>query len=151
MKKTLISRRSAVEKLIRTHAIEDQETLIRLLQEEYDIETNQSAVSRDLRDLGVRKAVIDGNHIYELATDTEHEILRLAVIDIVHNESLLIVKTVAGLAAFVGDFIDRQDQTNMLGTISGENMVFVSPKSVSNMKQNYDELCEILEFKQPIS
>jgi len=147
-KKAILSRRSAIKQLIKTHEIEDQESLIKFLKRHYGIETNQPAISRDLHELGVRKGAVGGKLIYELERDVEHEILRLAVVDIVYNEVLLIVKTIPGLADFVGDYLDSYEETEMLGTIAGENMVFVAPLTTKNMHKNFERLCTVLQFKK---
>jgi len=150
-KKVIISRRDAVKQLINTHEIEDQATLIELMNKYYGIETNQPAISRDLHELGVRKGMVDGKLIYEIPdSNVEHELLKLAIIDVVHNESMIVVKTVNGLAAFVGDVLDRHEDLGLLGTLAGENMVFVSPVSVKQIEEIFDKTCEALCFKKVV-
>ena len=113
----------------------------------YDIETNQPAISRDLHELGVRKGMVDGKLIYEVPdSNVENEILKLAITDVVHNESMIVIKTLNGLAPFVGDVLDRHEEVGLLGTLAGENMVFVSPKSVEQIEEIFDHVCEVLCF-----
>jgi transcriptional regulator of arginine metabolism len=148
-KKVLLSRRDAVKQLVKTHAIEDHATLIELLHKNYNIETNQPAISRDLHELGVRKGMVDGRLIYELPdTNIETELLRLAITDVVHNETMIVVKTVNGLAPFVGDILDRHEDISILGTIAGENVVFVSTVSGEPISEVFDRICELLYFKK---
>ena len=150
-KKVLISRREAVKELIKTYAIEDQAVLIELLNKYYGIETNQPAISRDLHDLGVCKTMADGKLVYELPdTNVEYELLKNAIIDVVHNESMIVVKTVSGLAAFVGDVLDRHNDIGVLGTLAGENMVFVAPISITAIGKVFDDVCQALYFKKEI-
>lgn len=147
----LVSRRDAVKQLIKTHAIEDQATLINLLNKYYEIETNQPAISRDLHELGVRKGMVDGKLIYEVPdSNVENEILKLAITDVVHNESMIVIKTLNGLAPFVGDVLDRHEEVGLLGTLAGENMVFVSPISVEQIEEIFDHVCEVLCFKKVV-
>jgi transcriptional regulator of arginine metabolism len=151
-RKSLLSRRDAVKQLIKTHAIEDQTSLIELLNKHYGIETNQPAISRDLHELQVRKGMVDGQLIYEIPEiDVEAELLKLAVTDVVHNNSMIIVKTINGLPSFVADVLDRHEQAGILGTIAGENMVFVCPASNKPIEEVYDHVCEILYFKKKIN
>lgn len=150
-KNVIISRRDAVKQLIKTHEIEDQATLIDLMNKYYGIETNQPAISRDLHELGVRKGMVNGKLIYEIPdSNVEHELLKLAITDVVHNESMIVVKTVNGLAAFVGDVLDRHEELNLLGTLAGENMVFVSPGGVKQIEEIFDQVCEVLCFKKVV-
>lgn len=141
-------RQQALTELISLHPIEDQTTLAHLLKEKYNIETNQSIVSRDLRELGVTKKIVDETSVYEInATNTTYELLIRSIIDIQHNESLIIIKTVPGLASFVGDFIDQQNIPQLLATLAGENVVFVAPKSIHSIAKTYVTICKVLHFK----
>ncbi len=79
----------------------------------------------------------------------QSEILKLALIDITHNESMIVIKTYPALADFVGDRIDEvEEELEVLGCLSGENTVFVTPKSVKNIKKTYEALCTKLKFKK---
>lgn len=142
-------RHTAIKELLKSHAIEDQKTLVQLIQEKYGIETNQSIISRDLRELGVTKSKIDNKLIYEIPEiDASREILRLGVRDVVHNETLIIVRTLPGLADFVGDFLDMYQDKGILATVAGENVVFVAPTSTKGIKKIYTRICSLLHFKQ---
>lgn len=140
-----IARHDAIKELIKTFAISDQEALVELLAKHYDIQTTQAAVSRDLRRLGIVKTK-EGYEAPDL--DVTAEILKLALVDIVHNESLIVIKTYPALADFVGDYIDQQDDLDILGCLSGENVVFVTPLSIKQIKKTYTALCKKLHFKQ---
>lgn len=148
-RKTIVSRRDAIKELIKAHAVEDQTVLIELLNKYYNIETNQPAISRDLHELGVKKGMVDGRLIYELPeSNTEAELLKLAIVDVVHNETMIIVKTINGLASFVGDFLDRQVDIGVLGTLAGENMVFVAPVQGHSIDDVYSRVCQSLYIKK---
>ena len=129
---TTLLRRKAIRELIKVNPIENQATLVQLLKEKYGIETNQSIVSRDLNDMEVSKHKYKDTMIYETKeVDVSKEILRLGIINIEHNEHLIVVTVLPGLAAFVGDYLDAEkEQLNVLGTIAGENMIFIAPKTI---------------------
>jgi transcriptional regulator of arginine metabolism len=146
---TLQARKEAIKELIKKHPVENQDMLVDLLKKEYAIETNQSVVSRDLRELGVTKHKLKDTMVYELKeTDVTKEILRLGVLDVVHNESMIVVKTLAGLAPFVGDFLDAQTDIGVLATLAGENVVFVTPQSAKNITKTFEAVCQALYFKK---
>jgi transcriptional regulator of arginine metabolism len=142
-------RRAAIQALIKKHSIENQQMLVELLFSTYQIETNQSIVSRDIREMGIVKRKVKDQLVYELSEiDATAEILRLSILKIQKNESLIVIKTLGGLASFVGDIIDSQDQElNILGTVAGENTVFVTPTSVQKISTTYQTICELLHFK----
>ena len=130
-------------------AISDQKQLVDLLAAHYEIETNQAVVSRDLRKLGITKKVMNDVLSYEVPqVDVKAEILRLALIDISHNESMIVIKTQGGLADFVGDCVDAHTDLEVLGCLSGENVVFVAPKSTKNILKVYEKICEKFHFKK---
>lgn len=147
--KSAEERQNAIKELVKKMSISDQKQLVELLQEHYGIDTNQAVVSRDLRKMGVVKKMVNHALIYEIPDlDVSAEILRLALVDISHNESMIVIKTHPALADFVGDWVDHYTDLEILGCLSGENVVFVTPKSVKNIHKTYQALCEKFHFKK---
>ena len=142
-------RQKAIRELVKKTPISDQKQLIELLMKHYKIDTNQAVISRDLRKLGVVKKLVQGVLVYEIPDiDVKAEILRLACIDIRHNESMIVIETHPGLASFVGDCLDQLNDLNILGCLAGENIVFVSPQSIKDIHRIFDAICEKFYFKQ---
>ncbi len=145
----LLARKEAIKDLIKKYPVENQDMLVDLLKKDYGIVTNQSVVSRDLRELGVTKYRFKDTMIYELKEiNVKQEIMRLGVVDIVHNETMIVVKTLGGLAPFVGDFLDQQTDTGVLATLAGENVVLVTPKSIKNIQKVFEAVCQSVHFKK---
>lgn len=148
-KAKLTARKSAIQELIKAHAIEDQAALLELLKTKFGIETNQAAISRDLRSLGIAKRLRGDAMVYELPTvDVVTEILHYAVQSIDHNETLIVINTVPGTADFVGDFLDEQHDLNILATLAGENVVFVAPKSIKTIAELAEQLSQRIKRKE---
>jgi len=146
--KSIQERYKMIEMLVRENSIEDQATLVRMLEEKCGIKTNQVQVSRDLRRLEITKKIVGDKLIYHLPeTDTVLEILRLAIVEVTHNESMIVVKTFPALADFVGDYLDSQDKLDILGTLSGENTLLITPSSVKNINKIYKQVCKALYYK----
>ena len=142
-------RRQAIQELIENNSIEDQATLVSMIKKTYNIDANQSIICKDLRALGISKQKSNNAMIYELPTiDSSREILRLAIVDIVHNESLIVIKTVPGLAAFVADFLDMQEDSPVLGTIAGENTIFITPTITKEIKTTFNWIRTLLYIKE---
>lgn len=145
------NRQEAVKQLLTDHLISDQQTLVDLLKKNFGIETNQSVLSRDLRRLGVTKKEINREMVYALPDlDIVAELLRLAIVDIHYNETMIVVKTHPGLAAFVGDHIDRQAGEDILGCLAGENVVFIACRSVKKIHETYETVRRFLHFKKSV-
>ena len=144
---SLSKRQQAILELIKVNLISDQKQLIELLREKFAIQTNQTAISRDFQVLKVVKRKVADKWVYEAPEeDVNRKIFELGLVDIGHNESIIVIKTLPGLAAFVGDYLDRYPNLNILGTLAGENVVFVSPLTIKNISSLYTKLCQILYF-----
>lgn len=149
LQKKLSKRQSAIQELIKTHAIEDQARLLELLRSNYGIHTNQAAISRDLRSLEISKRSRGDTMVYELPQiDIVTEILHYAVRSITHNETLIVINTITGTAAFVGDFLDAQKDLAILGTLAGENVVFVTPRSIKDIETLVQQLSQRIKIKE---
>ena len=148
MKKNLETRLEAIKQLLSEEAVTDQRLLVDLLKDKFKITTNQSVLSRDLRRLGVLKKEINNKLCYIIPTlDVNVELLKLAILDIKYNETTIVIKTFPGLADFVGDNIDQQEDMDILGCLAGENVVFIACKSIKSIQEIYHLICKKLHFK----
>lgn len=148
-KKDTDLRQKAIQELVKKIVISDQREVTALLKQYYAIEANQAVISRDFRKMGVVKKIVNGVLSYEMPdVDVSVEILRLALVDIDHNETMIVIKTHPGLADFVGDCIDQYEDLEVLGCLAGENVVFVAPKSIKNIHNIYEKVCEKFCFKK---
>lgn len=125
-------RRSAILRIIRGAAVRNQDELVRLLHRE-GVEATQSSISRDLRDLGVLKA--SGRYLPPLEetsrTQTDFDTLRQFVRSVATaGSSITVVKTTIGAAQSVAAAIDKSEWTEVVGTISGDDTIFVATDSV---------------------
>lgn len=151
-KRTNVSKRhDALRELLQNTQVHDQQTLVELMKERYNISTNQSIISRDLRSLGVSKRVAGQSTVYELpSVDASQEILQLCIVSVERSDHLVVVKTVAGLASFVGDFLDAQKNLPILGTIAGENTIFVAPQLGVTAQSCLEEVAKVLHSKSKL-
>lgn len=144
-----MERGEAISQLIKKEKIADQQTLVERLQEVYGIRTNQVTVSRDLRKLGVVKKIVQGESVYDLPEmDVRSEMLGLAFVSIAHNGVMIVINTQPGLADFIGDCLDQEDGLEILGCLSGENVVFVVPKNLQKIDEVCSEICERFGVKE---
>lgn len=148
-KKAPYERKEAITLLVKTHAIQDQHELIDLLANEYNISTNQAAISRDLHQLGIYKRKRGTQMVYALPeVDIVAEMLRHAVVSAEHNETMIVIRTVPGTTGVVADYLDRQDDLNILGTLAGEDTVLVVPKSIATLEQDFKKICQRLNIRE---
>ena len=130
-----VERREAIRRLIRAHRVATQEELReRLAGEGFDV--TQATLSRDLARIGARRVTLpEGGSSYELeglgpAPSLEHPLatLRPMVVELDFNEAMVVVHTIPGAASPVALALDRARLEDVLGTIAGDDTVFVAPR-----------------------
>ncbi len=129
------SRLESLRKLLQDSELSTQEELRDKL-EKLDFEVTQSTVSRDLRKLGAVKTVDnEGQTIYRLPPEYETPVIAARLMDMIRNistnGSLIIVQTSVGSASVVARHLDRVRPDGILGTLAGDDTIFVAPASVS--------------------
>jgi transcriptional regulator of arginine metabolism len=138
-----ISRRAAIVRIIRESTVRNQEELVKALHKQ-GIEATQSSVSRDLRELGVAKA---GDH-YILAAEEPLASGHFAavanfVVDVrTAGDSLTVVKTSTGTAQSVAVAIDKSDWPEVVGTISGDDTIFIATEDSRAQRKLRERLRE---------
>jgi transcriptional regulator of arginine metabolism len=121
------ARRNALKAIIRDSVVGRQEDLVRLLKRAGHRVT-QSSVSRDLRELGVAKR---GDR-YVLPDDDMPVVDNFAAVaPFVRainraGDSLLVVRTTSGAAQSVAIALDHASWPEVVGTISGDDTIFVA-------------------------
>lgn len=141
-------RHFAITRLINTYPIENQQQLLDLLKDEFQVETTQSIISRDLTDLGVIRQHYKDKIVYEMPdASASREMIRLGVKSITYNEATVVVNTMRGFAPFIGDYLDQKEDPGILGTLAGETVVFVAPTSIKNIHTVYENVCSALFYK----
>ena len=103
-------------------------------------EVTQSTISRDLRRLGAVKITnAEEEIVYVLPED--HELFQRVtnsldglVMDVVSNESLIVLHTTPGAASLVARHLDSlSDTLGILGCIAGDDTIMVVPESVKKI------------------
>jgi transcriptional regulator of arginine metabolism len=99
----------------------------------------QATLSRDLAEMGVaRVGTAEGPRYTVKDTTEDHRVralLAYEVVSITANEAMVVVKTLPGRAQGVAELIDMLDASEILGTIAGDNTIFVAPKAVRDLSK----------------
>jgi transcriptional regulator of arginine metabolism len=123
-----VERRNAIVRILRGGSVRKQTDLVRLLKKE-GYEVTQSSVSRDLRDLGVLKAS-DGYVLpaeETTRTNGDFESLAQFVREVkTAGPCLTVIKTTIGAAQSVAVAIDKAQWAEVVGTISGDDTIFIA-------------------------
>jgi transcriptional regulator of arginine metabolism len=128
MDRDQIERRNAILRLLRAGNVARQADLVGLLRKEgHDV--TQSSISRDLRDLGIFKAA--GRYVVppddQLRPNGDFGALGRFVREVrAAGPTIAVVKTAVGAAQSVAVAVDRAEWPEVVGTISGDDTIFIA-------------------------
>ncbi len=127
-------RRETIRALIRNERIATQEELRQLLAGK-GFDVTQATLSRDLHRLAARRVSRpEGGSIYELTDapalneDGELQRLRTMVTAVLEGDALCVVQTSIGAASPVAIALDKARLPEVLGTLAGDDTIFVAPR-----------------------
>jgi transcriptional regulator of arginine metabolism len=131
-------RRRAIARLLADRVVNRQAELVELLRAE-GYPATQSSVSRDLRDLGAAK-LKDGYSLPKAAAEIDEEESRQVVTEFVRDirsagPNLLVVMTPVGAAQRVAVMLDRSGWPEIVGTVSGDDTIFVATIGTSEQRR----------------
>jgi transcriptional regulator of arginine metabolism len=131
-------RQFAIKQIITHQGIASQEELCRALRKA-GFEVAQATLSRDMKELGIARVNTAEGVRYVLHVESEERRMKSFVgyeIDSVDaNENLIVVKTLPGRAQGVAEIIDNMHHPAILGTLAGDNTIFVTPTSISKLEE----------------
>lgn len=135
-------RRNAILRILRDARVRRQEDLVSLLRAD-GFTVTQSSVSRDMRELGVLKAqgryLPPGDEVSRAQGDFAaiarfvREVKRA-------GPSLTVVKTSVGAAGSVAVAIDKAEWPEVVGTISGDDTIFVATQDAPAQQRLVERL-----------
>ena len=137
-------RRRLVRQVLRDEVVSSQEQLASLLAAR-GVSCTQATLSRDLRDMGVsRERTADGlRYIMDIRARylaALREVVGMEILDVRHNGALVVLRTLAGRAQGVAAYIDEQNDPMVLGTVAGDDTVFIAPADTARIEELADAL-----------
>lgn len=141
----------AFKSLLKEEKFSSQSEIVSALQELGFDNINQSKVSRMLSKFGaVRTRNTKMEMVYQLPTElgvpTTSSPLRNLVIDIDHNDLLIVVKTSPGAAQLIARLLDSMGKSEgILGTIAGDDTIFITPTKSTPIETLMHTVSELFE------
>ena len=127
--------------LLEEGQISTQEELVAELRSQKFVVT-QSTISRDLSRLNaIKTRDASGNIVYRLPADMEAPVplpasdLKGLLLSVEHNGSLIVIQTAPGSASLVARQLDQSRPEGVLGTIAGDDTIFVAPSSAKKINE----------------
>ena len=140
--------------IISSRQMGSQEELLNALQQE-GFKLTQATLSRDLKQLKVAKAsTLRGDYVYVLPNDTMYKRVSTAgsiremmnssgVLSINFSGNMGVIKTRPGYASAIAWNIDSSDLPPVLGSIAGDDTIFIVIKEGYSHQEVIDALNEI--------
>lgn len=126
--------------------------------ERQGIASSQPKISRLLHQIGAVKLVdSDGKTqyrlpheaglIHELTTPQEKTLIRQWVLDVVANETLIVIHTTPGAAGMVARIVDQhRNNLQILGTLAGDDTIFVALKNNQQIAETVLEITRLFDL-----
>jgi transcriptional regulator of arginine metabolism len=135
-------RRDAIVRILRMGAVGRQAELVELLHRE-GFDATQSSVSRDLRELGVVKGA--DRYLLPAAEDaltpSHFEDVRSFMKGYrAAGPTLTVLRTTTGAAQSVAIAIDKAHWPEIVGTIAGDDTIFIATESMRAQRRLHDHL-----------
>ena len=140
MAPSVSERLNALRKILESGKSSTQEELRDMLEAKgHDV--NQSTISRDLRKIGAIKGTDNKSRtVYRLSEmSSESNFVGQSIGDLIlnisHNDSMIVIQTSPGSASLVARHLDINRPADILGTIAGDDTIFVAPSREHSIKQ----------------
>jgi transcriptional regulator of arginine metabolism len=133
-------RREMLRELLQSGPASTQRTLVNALSDK-GLHATQSSVSRDLRELGAIKT----GQGYELPSDADLRDEMNSVAEFLREiapagPNLTVIKTAIGAAQRVAVYLDRTDWPEIVGTLSGDDSIFIATRNATEQRQLISKL-----------
>jgi len=131
----------AFREILTTESYGSQGEIVSALKELGFDNISQSKVSRMLSKFGaVRTRDARGDMVYclppELGMPTAKSPVKQLVLDIVHNNVMVIIRTSPGAAQLIARLLDSLSHTDgVLGTIAGDDTIFIAPADITKIEE----------------
>ena len=144
-------RHKKILELIDNFNIETQDDLLSMLKE-CGFNVTQATVSRDIKDLRLVKTIDNtGKYKYTLDVNLSNGVtcnslkgFSYSIKSIDSSGIMVVIKTLSGMAQAVCANIDSMDVNNMLGTIAGDDTIFILMRDQESLNKFIAETRKLL-------
>lgn len=142
------ARQNTILEIIASQEIETQNQLMQALLEQ-GVRSTQATLSRDIKDLRlVKELTPSGRYRYSQPSTDEgashndklKKIFREGVVSCDTAMNLIVLKTLPGLASAASSALDGMDIQDLVGTVAGDDTVFIAMRDPKTAEQFCDEI-----------
>jgi transcriptional regulator of arginine metabolism len=131
------ARQNLILDIIKNNEVETQDELAKALVDS-GVNITQATVSRDIKELNLIKVQTENGRYKYAASSNDKQVKNLSVLirvfkttvkSIKTASNIIVIKTISGSANIVGETVDSLDMDGVIGTLAGDNTIFVATKS----------------------
>lgn len=146
------SRHNKILELIDKYEIETQEELAQLLNDGgYNV--TQATISRDIKELKLIKIQTvngkykysTGNQSHKTVSDRFIKVFKDTILSVTSSNNIIIIKTLTGCANAACEALDALNLNNILGTIAGDNTIFIVVDEKANVQSLVTHFNELIQ------
>ena len=146
-------RQSRILEIIERENVETQEQLQQRLQEQ-GVVCTQATISRDIKQLHlVKEPVGQGKYRYTVSVqrsrlnvaDKLRGIFRESIVSIDNAQTIVVIKTMSGLANAAAAAVDSMNVPYMVGSLAGDDTAFLVMRDNESAKSFCEEVHEMLK------
>lgn len=131
-----VLRQAKIKEIVTTQIVSSQEDLLdKLRNEGFDV--TQATLSRDLHEMNIIRIPHENGYKYILHQDENSQaiahVIGMEIVNVMNNENMIVVRTMPGRAQGVAVYLDRLDNSHIMGTVAGDDTIFVVPDSIKNI------------------
>ena len=145
-------RHMKILEIISEYAIDTQEGLLEKLKEA-GFETTQATISRDIKELRLIQT-LDDNGTYRYTVSQKENVanissklsivLRESVVNVDFANNITVIRTLTGMAHAAASAVDAMDRPEILGTLAGDDTIFILMRTNSEASKLCDDLRQML-------
>lgn len=146
------SRHAKILDIVENGVIETQDDLAEALQEA-GFSVTQATVSRDIKELRLIKELMsDGRYKYTavrhtkgVANDRFLKLFKESVLGLDYTGQFIVIKTLVGAASAAAAAIDALDAQEIVGTLAGDDTIFLLVRSEEQVQPLIDRFNDLLD------
>ncbi|MBR0596380.1 arginine repressor [Sinanaerobacter chloroacetimidivorans] len=146
------SRQNKILDIINTHEVETQERLVSLLRKS-GYKVTQATISRDIKELQLVKTLSpSGKYKYTVGVSVDQpvsdrfiKIFKETIQSVSSSGNIIVVKTLSGCASAAAEAIDSLNFPNVIGSLAGDNTIFLVANDPSNVPALMNKFNEMIK------
>lgn len=146
------SRQNKILDIINSHEVETQERLVALLRKS-GYKVTQATISRDIKELQLVKTLSpSGKYKYTVGANIEQpisdryiKIFKETIQTVASSGNIIVVKTLSGCANAAAEAIDTLNLPNIVGSLAGDNTIFIVANDPSNVPALVNRFNEMIK------